>query len=95
MFNLAFVAQTAKELWACQFEFELQALCQAPSPSSSMYHRAPSQGLALQAELYFREHLTYERIHSWFEFEQHYSALYFITMLLNCFHNFPCATTRL
>lgn len=66
-----------------------------PGPAPSAYHSAPIPGLVLQAALYFRECLTYEGIYFCFEFEQHCSALYFITMLLNCFHNFSCATTQM
>jgi len=43
MFNLAFVAQTAKEPWACQSEFQLQ-FCQAPKPSFKHVPLCPHAG---------------------------------------------------
>lgn len=95
MFNLAFAFQTAKELWACQFEFQLQFGVRHPDPALSVYHSAPVQGLALQAALSLREHLRSERIYSWFEFEQRYGALCFVTMFVDCFRNPPCATTQM
>lgn len=44
MFDLAFVVQTAKELWARQFEFQLQFCVRHPNPALSVYHCAPHTG---------------------------------------------------